>query len=75
LTTQDYDKIKAYGIKLGARRKRMPMESEKETQRNENCEDAAHCQRVVGEAELASLLSEGWHATLVLPSGKVIVSR
>jgi integrase len=40
----------------------------------ENCENG-HCQRVVGEEELAGLLAQGWHAELVLPSGKVVVTR
>lgn len=44
-------------------------------EKSEDCENGEHCQRVVGEAELASLLSEGWHASLVLPSGKIVVSR
>lgn len=39
------------------------------------CADGEHCQRVVGEEDLAKLLSEGWHASLVLPSGKVVVTR
>jgi hypothetical protein len=40
----------------------------------ENCEDGAHCQRVVGEGELPTLLSRGWKVSAVLPSGKIVVS-
>jgi integrase len=40
-----------------------------------DCSDGVHCQRLINEAELASFLSQGWSATLVLPSGKVVVER
>lgn len=49
--------------------------AEKREPKESNCKDGEHCQKVVGEEELASLLSEGWTATLVLPSGKVVVTR
>jgi integrase len=48
---------------------------EKKRKPENDCPNGTHCQRVVNEEELPSLLSEGWHASLVLPSGKVVVSR
>jgi len=39
------------------------------------CSDGEHCQRLASEDELPKLLAEGWHASLVLPSGKVVVER
>jgi hypothetical protein len=57
------------GIRFSERKRRKPEPA------SENCEDGEHCQKVIGEEELASLLSQGWHASLVLPSGKVVVSR
>lgn len=41
----------------------------------ENCEDGAHCQRVATEEELPELLSQGWHASIVLPSGKIVIEK
>lgn len=41
----------------------------------EKCEDDEHCQRVVSEEELLKFLSEGWTATLVLPTGKIVVQK
>jgi integrase len=39
------------------------------------CKDGDHCQRVASEAELPELLAQGWHASIVLPSGKIVVER
>lgn len=39
------------------------------------CSDGEHCQRLASEDELPKLLAEGWHASLVLPSGKVVLER
>jgi hypothetical protein len=50
-------------------RKRQP-----ETATNGGCSDG-HCQKVVSEDELPKLLAQGWHASLVLPSGKVVLER
>jgi hypothetical protein len=71
LTTQDYDKIKAYGIKLGARRKPMP-------EKTEDCENGEHCEETfkqVPEAELLSHLKEGWKIVKELQSGEIILRR
>jgi hypothetical protein len=43
--------------------------------KEKDCPDGIHCQKVVDETELSNLLSEGWHAELVLPSGKVVINR
>jgi hypothetical protein len=68
LATEDYDKIKLYGIKLGARRKPMPEESE-------NCPDEVHCQQIVSEENLAEFLSQSWKVVATLPSGRIVVKR
>ena len=39
------------------------------------CTDGEHCQKVVNEAELPDMLSQGWHASIVLPSGKIVIER
>jgi hypothetical protein len=71
LATEDYDKIKLYGIKLGARRKPM-------LEKTEDCENGEHCEETfkqVPEAELLAHLKEGWRIVKELKSGEVIVSR
>lgn len=50
-------------------RKKAKQEKEKE------CTDGEHCQRVASEAELPDLLAQGWHASIVLPSGKIVLER
>jgi len=45
------------------------------TRTNNNCPDGEHCQRIVSEAELGGLLSQGWRVAAVLPSGKIVVSN
>jgi hypothetical protein len=47
----------------------------KAEKKTEKCKDSEHCQRVASEAELPDLLSQGWHASIVLPSGKIVVER
>ena len=39
------------------------------------CTDGEHCQKVCEESELPSLLTQGWKASIVLPSGKVVVEK
>jgi hypothetical protein len=55
--------------------KRFSKKGSKREPEEADCPDGEHCQRVIGEEELAKLLSEGWRASLVLPSGKVVVTR
>lgn len=40
-----------------------------------DCTDGKHCQRLVTEAELETLLRQGWHVVVCLPSGKIVVSN
>jgi hypothetical protein len=42
---------------------------------NNNCANGKHCQRIVSEAELGGLLTQGWQVAAVLPSGKIVVSN
>lgn len=49
--------------------------TKEKTQTKDECEDGEHCQKLVDETELAGLLSQGWHASIVLPSGKIVVER
>jgi integrase len=49
--------------------------TKRKTATDGGCSDGEHCQRLVSEAELPGLLSQGWHAQLVLPSGKIVVSN
>jgi integrase len=42
---------------------------------NNNCPDGENCQRIVSEAELGGLLTQGWRVAAVLPSGKIVVSN
>jgi integrase len=69
LTEGDRNNIQRYRLKLFMPRKKSAPQSKKE------CEDGEHCQRVVGEDELPSFLDQGWHASIVLPSGKIVVER
>jgi len=46
----------------------------KQQQTKPKCEDG-NCQRIVSEAELDSLLTQGWRVAAVLPSGKIVVSN
>lgn len=48
---------------------------EEEGQEPEKCENGEHCQRVASEAELPELLAQGWHASIVLPSGKIVIQK
>lgn len=50
-------------------------EKHKGTETQGNCQDGLHCQKAVSETELAILLGQGWHASIVLPSGKIVVER
>jgi integrase len=60
---------------LGIARFRKP--SEKTEEEDEDCPDGKHCetQRVVSEAELPKLLSEGWQVVTALASGSVVIHR
>lgn len=48
---------------------------EQEKQKANGCTDGKNCQRVASEAELETLLTQGWHVVLCLPSGKIVVSN
>jgi integrase len=62
------------GLKKAIEEKRR--ETERGGSRPESdCPDGEHCQRVVSEAELPSLLSQGWRVTAALPSGAIVVER
>jgi integrase len=39
------------------------------------CKDEQNCQRLVSEPELETLLTQGWHVVMCLPSGKIVVSN
>ena len=47
---------------------------EKKTQTNGGCADGL-CQRLVSEEQLETLLTQGWHVVLCLPSGKIVVGN
>lgn len=47
----------------------------KNNNKKEKCTDGEHCQRVVSEQELETLLAQGWHVVMCLPSGRVVVSN
>jgi hypothetical protein len=40
-----------------------------------DCEDGAHCQRVIAESELETALSSGWRFIASLSNGKCVVSN
>jgi hypothetical protein len=42
---------------------------------NGGCADGEHCQRIVSEADLSEMLTQGWRVAAVLPSGKIVVSN
>lgn len=65
LTPEQQELVKRSGLKF-SKRKRKP---------KTECLDGEHCQKVVGEAELPDLLAAGWHASIVLPSGNIIMER
>jgi integrase len=65
ITTIDYE-IEA--LEQAIKEKREPKASEP-------CKDGEHCQRVASEAELPDLLAQGWHASIVLPSGKIVITH
>ena len=48
---------------------------EQKTRANDGCADGQNCQRLVSEVELETLLTQGWHVVLCLPSGKIVVSN
>ena len=58
-----------------AQRTGMRFHGKKAEKKTEKCKDGEHCQRVASEAELPDLLAQGWHASIVLPSGKIVVTR
>jgi hypothetical protein len=51
-----------------------PPEDEPENEGGD-CEDCNHCQRLVGEEDLAKFLGEGWKVVAALPSGKIVIDR
>jgi hypothetical protein len=65
-------------VKTMMREKKMDVEELKEllksrTATNGGCSNGEHCQRVVSESELETLLAEGWRAVMSLGNGKVVV--
>ena len=44
------------------------------TQTNGDCADGL-CQRLVNEEQLETLLTQGWHVVMCLPSGKIVVGN
>jgi hypothetical protein len=70
------EEIKAEKRRYGlARKVRHIKPPEEEAEEPEKCENGEHCQKVVSEEELPKFLSEGWTATLVLPTGKIVVAK
>jgi hypothetical protein len=61
--------IKALEEKIAKEQKKQ------QTTTNNDCTDGKHCQRIVSEADLSGLLTEGWRVAAVLPSGKIVVSN
>ena len=57
-----------------AEAQRQEQEKQK-TQTNGGCADGHNCQRLVNEAELETLLIQGWHVVMCLPSGKIVVGN
>ncbi|MDH5267234.1 MAG: site-specific integrase [Candidatus Bathyarchaeota archaeon] len=51
--------------------------SKPEEEETEDCPDGEHCgkQKIVSEDKLEDYLSEGWRATITLPSGKIVIER
>lgn len=43
--------------------------------KEDNCEDGKHCQKMVTEEELAMFLCTGWKVVATLPSGKIVIDR
>ena len=39
------------------------------------CADGKNCQRLVTEKQLETMLTQGWHVVVCLPSGKIVVSN
>lgn len=66
LTPEQKEKAAKAGYRFMRKKKHKPEKA---------CEDGKHCQRVASEAELPALLKDGWHASIVLPSGKIVVER
>jgi hypothetical protein len=54
---------------------RAGMRFDRKKAEKKTCPDGEHCQRVASEAELPELLAQGWHANIVLPSGKIVLER
>ena len=48
---------------------------EQKTQKNGGCADGLNCQRLVSEEQLETLLIQGWHVVMCLPSGKIVVTN
>ena len=67
-TPEQQDFIKRHGT---MRFSKIKKEQEPKTE----CTDGEHCQKVVNETELPDMLSQGWHASIVLPSGKIVIER
>jgi hypothetical protein len=48
---------------------------EKNLEKEKDCSDGEHCQKICGESELGPLLEAGWHVVTALPSGKIVIER
>jgi hypothetical protein len=70
MTPEQRETMQRHGIKMYSKTEAAKRKERKEKE----CTDG-HCQRVASEAELPELLAEGWHASIVLPSGKIVVER
>ena len=71
MTPEQRETMQRHGIKMFSKTEAAKRKERKEKE----CTDGEHCQRVASEAELPELLADGWHASIVLPSGKIVVER
>jgi hypothetical protein len=62
-------------VKSVFRLKKMNLEETEKALSESDCSNGNHCQRIVSEKELPTLLAEGWRVSAVLPSGKIVVSN
>jgi hypothetical protein len=71
MTPEQRETMQRHGIKMFAKTEAAKRKDRKEKE----CTDGEHCQRVVSEEALPELLAQGWHASIVLPSGKIVLER
>jgi hypothetical protein len=74
-TAEDIEKIRMRRPTATTQEEIDEIESMLAEEKEKNCEDGNHCQKIVAEENLAGFLSQNWKVSAVLPSGKIVIEN